>query len=255
MHLAALYRHPVKSLGSERLDSVPLKAGEAMPGDRAFAVLHGDSAFDPENPVWVPCGNFLRIANIPALAQAVLAFDPESDLLRLTMDGEATTYDLSHAEGRAALARVMGHHAGTIRPGPYRVARVPGVSLTDSDDQAPSIMSLASLRDLSARIGVGMDARRFRGNLWLDGDDLEPWAENSWAGNSLHIGAAELTVIEPIERCLATAANPETGQRDTNPLPTLKTLADAPLFGVTAKVVVGASVAVGDAANIYITDT
>lgn len=250
MHLAALYRHPVKSLGSENLNRVALIAGKALPGDRAFAVMHGDSAFDPADPQWVPCRNFLRIANIPALARAVLSFDPENEMLRVIDGGAETSYDLRHADGRAALAAWAGNHAGTIRPGPYRIARAPGVSLTDSDDQAPSLMSLASLRDLSARVGVDLDARRFRGNLWIDGEDLAPWAENGWAGKQMTIGAARLKIVEPIERCLATAANPQTGERDANPLPTLKTLGEAPLFGVVASVVKDGVVTCGDAVHV-----
>ncbi len=251
MKLAALYRYPVKSLGSEVLERVTLTAGRAMPGDRAFAITHKDSAFDPANPAWTPCNNFLRIVHIPSLSRALVAFDPETEKLRVKDGGDEAVYDLSAADGREALARWAGDHAGTIRSGPYTVAAVPGVSMSDSSDQAPSIMSLASLRDLSKRVGAGLDPRRFRGNLWIDGDGLVPWAEHGWAGREARIGAAVLEVIEPIGRCLATAADPATGLRSDNPMPAMKAQSGGEaLFGVTARVVRGGDIAVGDTVSV-----
>ena len=250
MHLAAIYRHPVKSLGSEPLERVTLAAGEALPGDRAYAVAHGNSAFDPAKPEWERCGNFLRVANIPALARPTITYDPDSRILALYDDGPSVTFDLSTGEGREALASWMGKAAGTILPGPHTVAEVPGVSLTDARNQCPSIMSLASLRDLSEMVGAPLDPRRFRGNLWIDGDDLEPWAELSWLGRTVDIGDVVFEVVKPIERCLATAADPETGKRSDNPLPALKARGDDPLFGVLANVRETGIVRVGDPVRI-----
>lgn len=250
MHLAAIWRHPVKSLGAEALERVTLRAGEALPGDRAHALAHGDTAFDPENPAWVPCRNFLRIANIPALARPVISYDPETDILTLEDAGARTPYDLSTREGRAALAAWAGAAAGTVRPGPYSVVAAPGVAMTDSSGPFPSLMSLASLRDLSARVGARLDPRRFRGNLWIDGDDLAPWAELDWTGRGVTVGPARLDVVEPIVRCLATAADPETGTRSDNPVPALKAMGDDPLFGILVRVAAGGAVALGDAVTL-----
>ena len=251
MHLAAIWRHPVKSLGAERLERVTLRAGEALPGDRAHAIAHGKTGFDPANPAWEDCSSFLRIANVPALARPVVAYDPDSRVLTLTDGDERATYDLSTSDGREALAARAGAAAGTIRPGPYFVADAPGVAMTDASEQCPSVMSLASLRDLSERVGATLDPRRFRGNLWIDGEDLAPWAELGWVGRTLRIGGARLTVTEPIERCLVTAADPETGERSDNPLPALKAMGhDDPLFGVLADVTAGGDVAVGDAVTL-----
>jgi len=250
MRLAAIYRHPVKSLGSEPLERVTLRTHAALPSDRAYAIAHGDSAFDPANPAWETCGNFLRITNIPALSRPAIAYDPQTCALTLTDQGTRTVYDLATGEGREALAMWTGTVAGTIRPGPYTVVEAPGVSMTDARDQAPSVMSLASLRDISERVGAPLDPRRFRGNLWIDGEGLEPWVELGWMGQSLTMGGARLTITAPIVRCLSTAANPETGARSDNPLPALKEMADDPTFGVIATVIKGGDVAVGDAVSL-----
>ena len=52
--------------------------------------------------------------------------------------------------------------------------------MTDSEFPSVSILSLASLADLSARMGHDLSIHRWRGNLWVDG--LEPWAEWGWIG-------------------------------------------------------------------------
>jgi uncharacterized protein YcbX len=248
MRLAAIWRHPVKSLGAEGLNGVTLRAGEALPGDRAYAVTHGKS--DVTGDAWASCDNFLRVTNIPALARPVLAFNPETETLTVTDEGEAVSYALDTVDGRKALSAWMGVAAGTIRPGPYKVESVSGTSLTDVPEQCPSVMSLASLRDLSARVGTDLDMRRFRGNLWIDGETLAPWAELDWSGKTLTIGEARLAMTEPIERCLAIATDPATGTRVDNPMPALKSLGADPLFGMLAMVEHSGEVAVGDTVTL-----
>lgn len=250
MHLAAIYRHPVKSLGSEPLRSAILTTGKALPADRAYAIAHGDTAFDPAMPEWAACRNFLRIANIPALARPEITYEPNKRTLTLMDEGVSVSYDLSTDEGRVALASWAGTMAGNIRPGPWFVAEVPEIAMTDAGDQSLSVLSLASLRDLSKQVGTPLDPRRFRGNLWIDGDDLEPWAELNWTGQTLAIDTARLAVTANIERCLATAANPVTGERSDNPLPTLKTMGDEPLFGVLADVCETGNVSIGDSVTL-----
>ena len=62
----------------------------------------------------------------------------------------------------------------------------------------------------------GIDPRRFRGNLWVDG--LAPWEEFGWVDETIIIGDVRFRVEERIERCLATTANPDTGRRDADTL-------------------------------------
>ncbi len=249
MQLRQIYRHPVKSLGTEALESVSLEPGKPMPGDRLYAIAHGNSAFNGDAPAWVSCGNFLRVANVPALSAVRLQFEPDSETIRVEHDkAESCTADLSTATGAAALLDWVAPFAEPVVPGPYRLAAVPGQSLTDSDQQVPSLMSLSSLRALSARVGAELDPRRFRGNFWIDGDG--PWAEMDWVGKEISLGSVRFKVLNPIERCLATAANPKTGRRDTDPLPALRTLFGDPLFGMEIEIVSGGTVQAGDPVTV-----
>ena len=73
---------------------------------------------------------------------------------------------------------------------------------------------------------------RFRSNIAVDG--LAAWEEQSWVGRKIRLGAVEFDVVKPKTRCLATHANPKTGERDLAILTTLtqKIGQEKPTFAV-----------------------
>ena len=52
-HLAAIYRHPIKSHGRENLQAVVLTQGQCMPWDRHWAVTHERSKWQDTDPQWL----------------------------------------------------------------------------------------------------------------------------------------------------------------------------------------------------------
>jgi len=96
-------------------------------------------------------------------------------------------------------------------------------------------------------MGMSLDPRRFRGNIWLDG--LSPWQEFDWVGREIAVGGARLKVVERVERCNATKSNPETGIRDAETLGALQSHFGHKDFGVYCQVVSGGPVAEGDPAG------
>jgi uncharacterized protein YcbX len=122
------------------------------------------------------------------------------------------------------------------------------MGMSDAPFASVSILNEASLRALSQKIGKPLDPRRFRGNLWLDG--LAPWEEFDLVGKRLRIGEAEFDIVEPIGRCRATEANPDTGRRDANTLAALEDGWGHTQFGVYAMVRKGGRISVGDTAAL-----
>lgn len=244
--VAQLWRHPVKSLGAERLAGVELAAGAWMPFDRLWALSHGASAFDPVSRDWVEPNAFVRVTHAPRLAQVTARWE-DGRIVLCHPDRPPLTADPETAEGRSAIADWAGPLAAEGRPGPFAVVRA-RQPLSDVDKPWVSVLSLDSLRALGERMGRTLDPRRFRGNLWLAGP--EPWAEAGWAGRSLEVGGARLRVIEPIWRCAATEADPELGARDAPVLRALREATGDTAFGVYAAVEAGGAVAEGDAARL-----
>ncbi|QFU07675.1 MOSC domain protein [Rhodobacteraceae bacterium THAF1] len=243
MRVAGLTRHPIKGIGSEALDRITLNAEKPMPGDRVWAVSHDQH---PGRDGWRPRRDFLVVASGPSLA----AVTAKSDGGRITLthpDRPDAQFDLPDDE--AALLEWVTPLWPKDRPSPQKLHRAPfSTGMPDNGIASLSILTQSSLDALSAKVGQTLDARRFRGNVLLNG--TEPWAEFEWIGKRIQIGDAVLDVIEPIERCRATEANPETGERDANTLGALRDGFGHQDFGVYARVVQSGEVAVGDPAVI-----
>ncbi|MDO8597373.1 MAG: MOSC domain-containing protein, partial [Sulfuricaulis sp.] len=100
-----------------------------------------------------------------------------------------------------------------------------GVTPRYQDNEAGQITvhGRESLAAVAAAVGdANLGERRFRSNIAVEG--LEAWEEQSWVGRKVRIGRVNFDAVRPKIRCLATHANPDTGERD---LPILTTLISA----------------------------
>ncbi|MGM0584370.1 MAG: MOSC domain-containing protein [Pseudomonadota bacterium] len=242
--LSAIRRHPVKALGGESLDRVRLAPAQTLPGDRAWALAHERSDFDFDAPAWTRCTAFLRGARIPALMAVESEAAPGGSIRFTHPERPELLADPATPEGEAALIAWVEALVPAGLPRPVRLASAPGRGMTDQRALWLSVLSDASLKALSDRLGIAPDRRRFRGNLWVEG--LEPWAEFDWPGREIRIGAARLRLTERIGRCSATLADPETGRRDADVLGVLERELGHADFGVFAEVVEGGEIAPGD---------
>ncbi|SHJ78218.1 hypothetical protein SAMN05444000_11314 [Shimia gijangensis] len=243
-HVAALWRHPIKSHGREALDRVALTAGQTMPWDRRWAVTH--EAAKTDGSAWAECVNFSRGAKAPSLmaltAQSnevsgqVTLTHPDLGEIAFNPDSDPTAFlDWVRSimpEGRAQSAGIV---------------RVEDRGMTDTDYPSISLLNLASNDALSNEMSQDLSMNRWRGNIIIDG--LASWAEKDWIGKTLKIGTVTFDVREEITRCLATTANPETGIRDADTLGALKALGHQE-FGVYAVVTRPGEIAVGDTIEV-----
>ena len=245
--VAALWRHPIKSHGREPMESLTLAPGQTIPFDRAWAVVHDASGYDTATPSWAPCQNFMIGTRNSALAA-----------LRARVDGAHVTLthpDLSPitfapddpADAARFVAWIMPI-CPEDRARPRAVVRVAGRGMTDTDYPSVSLMNRASHAAVAACLGRPLEEERWRANILLDG--FAPWAETGWPGQRLRIGNAEFAIREPIIRCLHTAANPRTGERDADTLGALDALTGRRAFGVYAEVTTGGTIRIGDLATV-----
>lgn len=239
--LVHITRHPIKAHGRESLDEVQLSVGQCLPYDRRWgAVQDGAKVVDG----WNSCVLFSRGAKSPQLMAVTAKLDETAQ--RVTLDHPTQGRIAIRPDDPADLSRFLAWASPLVAPGriaPVGLARYDG-GLTDSDYPTISILSLASLADLSARMDMDLSIHRFRANFWIDG--ALPWAEFTWIGQKLTIGGAVLQVVERIGRCNATRVNPDTGETEGDTLGALEQAFGHTDFGVFARVVQGGSVAVGD---------
>ena len=218
--IQSLWRHPVKGFTPERLNEANLLAGGFFPCDRLYAVEDGPSGFDPEAPVWIPKQKFTVLAKIAQVARARTAYDDATGVVSASAAGrEPIRASLTEAGGRRAFAAWLTDFLGDEANGPLRVVGAPGHRFTDDPRGEISIVNLASLRDLEARIGRSIDPLRFRANLYVDG--WPPWIENEAKDSEVRLGPVKARVFAPIARCVATHVDPATGERDIDIVPAL----------------------------------
>lgn len=243
--VAALWRHPIKAHGREEVKEVRFIEGETMPWDRRWAVAHELS--DADDSAWSQCNGFARAAKVPAL----MAISTTSDL-------ETGSLEVSHPKLRPLRFNPDEEAQKFLdwvcplmpknRPQSVRLVRVPGRGMTDSNYPSVSLLNLASNAAVAKAMEQEISPLRWRGNIHVDG--LEAWEEFTLVGKTLRVGGAEFRVEEPITRCLATHANPKTGERDAGVLAALDRKFNHQEFGMNLVVIKSGDVAVGDLVEI-----
>ena len=217
--LLEIWRYPIKSHGREALESVEMTAGNTLPGDRAYAVIHDQS--DADGNTWVPSQNFSRGSKAPGLMAIDLMWDEAQNTMTLT---HPKLPDLIINPDEAEDQKRFLEWAGPLIPDnrAQSAQLVPAVSrgMTDTDYPSITIGNKSSHRAVEQKLGQDISHLRWRCNFWLDG--LGPWEEFEWIGKDIMIGDVTFEVRERCVRCLATTANPKTGMRDADTLGALE---------------------------------
>jgi uncharacterized protein YcbX len=247
--IQSLWRYPVKGFTPEPVDAAALAAGGFFPCDRVWAVEDGPSGFDPGAPKWVTKMKFAVLAKIPEVARARTAYDEATGRLEVAAEGRAPfAANLNEAAGREAFAAWLAGFLGEEASGPLTVVSAPGHRFTDHPLGCVSIINLASVRELGARLGRTVDPLRFRANLYVEG--WPAWIEAGLEGQAIRLGAARAQVYKTIVRCIATHVDPKTGVRDIDMVPTIFDHRGDADCGVYVHITEGGSVRVGDPIEI-----
>jgi len=244
--VANLWRHPIKGVGREELASVNLEAGRCMPMDRHWAIAHDAAKVDFENPEWARCINFARAARGHELMAVSSSYDDNTGLITLTHP-KLETITLNPDTDGEVLVRWVAKISNPDRAMPAAVFKA-DQGMTDSSSQSLAIHATASLDALAKTVGQPLDQRRFRGNIWLN--DVPAWSEFDWIGKSIRIGTAEFEITKPIERCIATTVNPDTGVSDADTLGALNGTYGHQNFGVLGIVTKSGLINTGDTAEL-----
>ncbi len=254
--VVALYRYPLKGFTPEACERLSIRSSGRVVGDRVLGVRFADTP--AADDAWSPKFGMLALVNTPGLARLEARFDGQARRLRLRLDGETLAEEPLDAAGRARIATVLEAFALGLEENPLvgHPERLPlrlvgdGVTPRYHDNEAGQVTlhGRASLASLAETAGVGeLDELRFRSNIAIEG--IDAWEELGWIGRRVRVGAVELEVPRVKVRCLATHANPATGERD---LPLMTTLTAAfgqerPTFGVALMPTgAGGDICVGD---------
>jgi uncharacterized protein YcbX len=200
--------------------------------DRAFMVVDAESGLfltqrdEPRLARFVPRldGDALELA-APAAGRVRVPLEPQQAPRRTVQVWRYQGEALDQGDDAAALfsdvlgrklrlVRVPAEHARRVNP-----ERAPFEAFTSFTDGYPFLLvGRASLDDLNARLAAPLPIERFRPNLVVSGG--EPYAEDGW--RRIRVGALELLVVKPCDRCAITTVDPARGERQgVEPLRTL----------------------------------
>jgi uncharacterized protein YcbX len=240
--IRSLFRHPVKSMAAERLDSVAV-GSRGVAGDRrlAFRRLVEDGGYPwltasklPEMLLYRPRGSQedtqppgCQVLSEP-LPSHVLT--PTGD--RLEIAGEALAAELSRRYGSAVELR---HVSDGI-----------------FDEASVSLIALGTLRGIERAWGRELDVRRFRPNIVLDTSDERPFAEDAWVGKQLEFGDGDGPIIRITlrdKRCVMINLDPDTAESAPDLMKTVVRLNDN-YAGVYGEVVRQGELRVGQGARL-----
>lgn len=227
--VVALYRYPVKGFTPEACETLTVLAEGRIAGDRALGLRFANSPV-PDH-AWSRKYEFVALVNTPGLAPLDVRFDHRALRLRISRDGAVLVDAPLDDAGRRRIAEAVAGFVLTLDENPlsHHPERLPlrligdGVTPRYQDNEAGQVTlhSRQSLAAVAIAVGdAGLSEARFRSNIIVEG--LAAWEEQTWIGKSIRIGQVTFDVVKPKVRCLATHANPVTGERDMQLLPTLK---------------------------------
>jgi uncharacterized protein len=226
-HVVALYRYPVKGFTPEECETLTVLDEGRIAGDRVLGVRFADT--EAADDAWSRKIGMVALINTPGLARLHVRFDETAFRLQISFGTAVLVDEALNPEGRKRIGAVLADYVLKLGENPLtgHPERLPLRVIGDGrapryhDEEAGRVTlhGRGSLQALQAALGNEVSELRFRSNIAVDG--LAAWEEQSWVGRKIRIGAVEFDVVKPKTRCLATHANPKTGERD---LPILTTL-------------------------------
>ena len=246
--IAQIFRYPVKGLSPEPMNRAALSPGKTIPLDRAFALAHGSTQFDPAKPQFLAKTKFLMLARNERLAALKTRFVEDGGELVIERGGkQVARVRIGDPVGRKMLEQFFAAYLADEVRGSPKLLRARDHTFSDVPRHCLSLINISSLRELERVMKMPLDPLRFRANLYFDTG--VPWEEFDWLDRKIRIGGeagVNLVPFSRIERCAATNVNLETAGRDVNiPLQLQRAFGHSDM-GIYAEVTKGGSIAVGD---------
>jgi uncharacterized protein YcbX len=218
----SLWRYPVKSMAGEQIDEV-FVGYAGVYGDRLYAFLNRQA------PAGFP---YLTGRTRPEMLRCRARFCDPASAIRPPNQAEAeqrgpgltpiypSAADLAvEVELPSGETFVVGDAA--------LIARLAGKGADENDltlirsdraltDCRPiSLISLHTIAQIGDEIGLGLDTRRFRANIYAELTSARGFAEDAFVGRRLQIGArAAIAVLDRDPRCKMISIDPDTAQEN-----------------------------------------
>lgn len=219
-HVESLWRYPVKSMRGEALPEAFVGFSGIL-GDRLYAVHN--SAAPKAFPYLTARGRsdmlryrpFFRdperaalpsnLAEAEALGPGVTPLYPSPD--ELAVDVETPAGEVLGIDDPRLLHALSDHKS------PASALTIRRSDRAFTDCRPISMLSTQTTRQIGDALGLSLDQRRFRANIYVDLASGEGFAEDQYVGRQLRIGSkVVIAVLERDIRCQMISLDPETAE-------------------------------------------
>jgi uncharacterized protein YcbX len=199
-YIHQLVRYPVKSMAGVATESAFL-GWHGLQGDRRFAFrrLNDNSGFP-----WLTASRLPELLLYQPLGLDENDDEPTPTHVR-TPDG--TIVEIQSTALQDGVARKLGDSVELMK-----------LKHGIFDQASVSVINLATMSAIGQEVGQDLDTRRFRANIVIATDSIEPFLEDGWIGGRLVFGGSEvgpaltLTMRDP--RCVMINLDPDTAEQD-----------------------------------------
>jgi uncharacterized protein YcbX len=200
--VAALYRHPIKSMAAQPLSCATVDR-YGIAGDRRFALRRlGDGSGFP----------WLTASKLPALIRYAVCCASGDSPSGAAMHVHAPDGEFISCDGDAITRHFAERHGVDVELShlEHGIFDLAGIS----------VITTHTLASVGALVAKSMDARRFRPNLVIEVDtDDDSYPEDAWVGSSLAFGdpasGPRIAVTERDKRCVMINLDPDGGPAST----------------------------------------
>jgi hypothetical protein len=219
-HVESLWRYPVKSMRGEALPEAFVSFSGIL-GDRLYAV-HNSAAPKAfpyltargRNDMLLYCPFFRdpgravlpsNLAEAEVLGPGVTPLYPSPD--ELAVDVETPAGDVLGIDDPRLL------HALSDNKSPASALTIRRSDRAFTDCRPISMFSTQTIRKIGDAVGLSVDKRRFRANIYVDLASGEGFAEDQYVGRQLRIGSkVVIAALERDPRCQMISLDPETAE-------------------------------------------
>lgn len=198
--IKALFRYPIKSMAGVPLDRASL-GWHGLNGDRRFAFrrLADQSGFP-----WLTASRLPELLLYRPFGESAV----DNDLPTHVRTPDGAAFELHSDDLRDEMSRRHGS--------PVELMRLKhGIF----DEAAVSLINVATVRALECEADRQLDVLRFRPNIVIESNDVQPFAEDHWVGKTLRFGTDDnnpaVSVTMRDLRCVMINLDPETGEADS----------------------------------------
>ena len=216
----SLWRYPVKSMRGEEIQQAFL-GFSGVYGDRLYAFY--DTAAPQEFPFLTGREQEQMLLHQPRFRYPELAAGPPNlaeaqsgdfgltplyaRAADLVVDIETPSEEVLAIDDPVLLERLSAGLDATHTLSLLRSDR----SFTDC--RPVSVFSIQTVQQIGGEVGLTLDKRRFRANIYADLTPMSGFAENAFVGRRLRIGSkAEIAVMDRDPRCKMITLDPNTAQ-------------------------------------------